>query len=334
MKKLAIPIIFLLCFSLSAFPIDEITYPRKSTLNSEYQVYHVPSDYRTIQSAVNAAKIAGGINITIMVEEGEYREAVIATGLKNLTLIGKKARILPPLDFVCSDPPVDDNSPSSSIKFINCENFRIEGFTFIGDDFEDISRYSYPMSCSILSYNSSGTITNNIIFNYFDGISFQVNDPRWMKGEISDNFIHNCLWSGIFASGSHDLRILKNRIAFTIPKELSISVGIWIDGGVGVISENHVSSYKAADFHPQQRINSSSQLWPVNFHFTEHKDYQVIDNTIEQSAAGTQFSKTRMTADQPGRFLQRTYPVNNHFINVDQHNNSSEQSEIIVMRPD
>lgn len=48
-----------------------------------------------------------------------------------------------------------------------------------------------------------------------------------MKGEIADNYIHNCLWSGILATGSHNLRIHKNKISFTVPKKLSISVGIW-----------------------------------------------------------------------------------------------------------
>jgi hypothetical protein len=85
MKKLAIPVIFLFGFSISAFTLYDITYPRKSTSNSELLDYLVPSAYPTIQSAVNAA-----------VDEGEYREAVIATGLKNLKLIGRKARILPP----------------------------------------------------------------------------------------------------------------------------------------------------------------------------------------------------------------------------------------------
>jgi hypothetical protein len=334
MKKLAIPVLFLFCFSIDAFTLDDVSYPRKSTSNSEFMVYRVPSEYPTIQSAVDAVMATGGMNITIFVEEGEYRESVVASGLKNLKLIGKKARILPPSDFVCPYPPMNDNSPSSSIKLINCENFRVEGFTFIGDDFEDISRHSYPMSNCILSYNSSGTISNNIIFNYFDGISFQVNDPRWMKGEISDNYIHNCLWSGIFATGSHDLRIQKNRIAFTIPKALSISVGIWTDGGLGVISENHITSYKAVDYHQQQRTTSGSATWPFNFHFTECKDYRVIDNTFEQSAAGTQFSNTRVTAEQPYRFLRRTYPVNNHFINVNQDNNTSEHSGIVMLPPD
>ncbi len=323
MKKLAIPVIFLFCLSLSAFSLDDVTYPRKSTSNSEFLDYHVPSEYSTIQSAVDAAVAAGGNNITIIVEEGEYSEAVNVSGLKNLKLIGRKARILPPPDFVFTDPPVGDNFPASSFKLINCENFRVEGFTFIGDDFAEITRYSYPMGNSILSYNSSGTISNNIIFNYFNGISFQVDDPRWMKGDISDNYIHNCLWSGILATGSHNLRIQKNKITFTIPKELSISVGIWTDGGVGIISENHITSYKAVDYHPQQKTTSGSDLWPATFHFTERMDYQVIDNTFEQSAAGTQFSNSGMAAIR----------VNNHFINVNQDNNTSDLSDIVMLPP-
>lgn len=322
MKKLVIPVIFLFCLSLSAFSLDDVTYPRKSTSNSEFLDYHVPSEYPTIQSAVDAAVAAGGNNITIIVEEGEYREAVIVSGLKNLKLIGRKARILPPPDFVFTDPPVGDNFPASSFKLINCENFRVEGFTFIGDDLAEITRYSYPMGNSILSYNSSGTISNNIIFNYFNGISFQVDDPRWMKGNISDNYIHNCLWSGILATGSHNLRIQKNKIAFTIPKELSISVGIWTDGGVGIISENHITSYKTVDYHPQQKTTSGSDLWPATFHFTERMDYQVIDNTFEQSAAGTQFSNAGMAAIR----------VNNHFINVNQDNNTNDHSDIVMLR--
>ena len=334
MKKLSIPVIFLFCFSLSAFTLDDVTYPRKSTSNSKILDYHVPSEYPTIQSAVDAAVAAGGNNITIIVEEGEYREAVIASGLKNLNLVGKKARILPPLDFVFTDPPVGDNFPASSLKLINCENFRVEGFTFIGDDFVDITRYSYPMGNAVQSYNSSGTISNNIIFNYFDGISFQVDDPRWMKGEISDNYIHNCLWSAILATGSHNLRIQKNRIAFTIPKELSISVGIWTDGGIGIISENHITSYKAVDYHPPQKTISLSDLWPANFQFTERMDYQVIDNTFEQSAAGNQFSNIGMAADKQYRFLRKTLRINNHFFNVDQDNNINDHSNIVMLRPE
>lgn len=333
MKKLVIPVIFLFGFSISAFTLDDVTYPRKSTSNSKLLDYHVPSEYPTIQAAVNAAVDAGGNNITIFVEEGEYREAVIATGLKNLKLIGRKARILPPPEFVCTDPPVDNTFPSSSITLIDCENFRVEGFTFIGDNFAESTRHSYPMGNSILSYNSSGIISNNIIFNYFDGISFQVNNQRWMEGEISDNYIHNCLWSGIFATGSHDLRIQKNKIAFTIPKELSISVGIWTDGGTGIISENHITSYKAVDYHPQQKTISGSDLWPASFQFTERKEYRVIDNNFEQSAAGTQIGNRRRVADQPYRFLRRTSPVYSHFINLVRDNNISVHSDIVMVPP-
>ena len=109
MKKLAIPVIFLFGFSILAFTLDDVTYPRKSKSNSEVLDYNVPSEYPTIQSAVDAAADAGGNDITIFVDEGEYREAVIATRLKNLKLIGRKARILPPPEFVCTYPTAYDS---------------------------------------------------------------------------------------------------------------------------------------------------------------------------------------------------------------------------------
>ena len=332
MKKLAFPVIILFCFSVSAFTIDEVTYPRKSTSNSKFLDYYVPSEYPTIQTAVDAAVVSGGKNIAIIVEEGEYREAVIVTGLKNLKLVGRNARILPPHDFIFTDPPVGDNFPTSSLKLINCENFKVEGFTFIGNDFAEGTGFSYPMGNAILSYNSSGTISYNIIFNYFDGISFQVDNPRWMKGEICDNYIHNCLWSGIFATGSHNLRIQKNKIAFTIPRELSISVGIWTDGGLGIISENHITSYRAVDYYPQKKTIPGPDFWPSNLQSSERLDYQVINNTFEPSAAGTQFSKVGMEADKPYRFLNKALRIKNHFINVDQDNNTNKQSNMVMLR--
>ncbi|KPL17227.1 MAG: hypothetical protein AMS26_01695 [Bacteroides sp. SM23_62] len=334
MKKLAIPVLFLFCFSSSVYTLDDVTYPRKPISKSGFLNYHVPSEYPTIQSAVDAAFTSGLNNITIIVEEGEYRETVIATGLKNLKLIGRNARILPPSDYEFIDPPEGDSFPASSFKLINCENFRVEGFTFIGDNFADITRQSYPMGNSIHSYNSSGTISNNIIFNYFDGICFQVDNLRWMKGVISDNYIHNCIWSGIFAIGSHNLLIQNNKIAFTIPKVLSISVGIWTDGGIGLISENHIINYWAVDYYPQQKKLSSSDLWPINHQFTPRENYQVTGNTFEQSAAVTQISNLQMAADRPYRFLRKTHKVYNHFINVSQGNNNKDQPDIVMLRPE
>jgi hypothetical protein len=334
MKKLAFPVILLICVSLSANPLDDVTYLRKSASNSDILKYHVPTEYPTIQSAVDAAVAADVSHITIIVEAGEYREVVVATGLRNLKLVGRNAKILPPVDFNFTDAPLGNNFPASSFKLINCENFSVEGFTFIGDDFAERTRHSSPMGNSIHSYNSSGTISNNIIFNYFDGICFQVDNPRWMKGEISENYIHNCIWSGIFATGSHNLRILKNRITFTIPKEFSISVGIWTDGGIGIISENHITNYRSVDFYPQQKTILGSYLWPMNFQFSERLNYQVINNTFEQSATAIQFSDTEKVADKQYRFLRKTHRVNNHFINVNQENNNNDPPDIVMLRPE
>jgi len=331
MKKPAVLVIILFCFSLSASAIDDVTYPRKSPSSAEFLNYHVPSEYTTIQSAVDAAVAADGNNISIIVEEGEYREAVIASGLKNLKLIGRKARILPPADFQFITPPEGDIFPASSLTLVDCENFKVEGFTFIGDDFVESTGHSYPMGNAIHIYNSSGTASNNIIFNYFDGIFFQVDDLKWMNGEISDNYIHNCLWSGILAIGSHNLRIMNNKIAFTIPKELSISVGIWTDGGIGIISGNHIVNYKAIDYQTQQKTISGSDLWPANFRFTERMDYKVFDNTFEQSVAGTQFNNVGMAVEKSYRFLRKTLRIKNHFISVDQAGNAHNHSNFVML---
>jgi len=95
MKKLAaIPVIMVICFSFPVYSFEDVRDPRNSASNDECLEYHVPSEYPTIQSALDAAAVSGGYNVCIIVEEGEYREAVTASGLKNLKLTGSKAKIM------------------------------------------------------------------------------------------------------------------------------------------------------------------------------------------------------------------------------------------------
>ena len=315
MKKLAVTLIVLLCLSSTAYNSDEACYPRKS--KSYARDYQVPSAFPTIQSALDAVMTTGAEDATIVVEEGEYRESITAIGLKNLKLIGRKAKILPPVDFYFPDPPTDDSYPASSLKLVDCENFMVEGFTFIGNDFADNTQESYPMGSSILSLNSSGIISKNIIFNYFDGISFRVSNLAWMTGEISDNYIHNCLWSGIFATGSHHLKIQKNKIVFTIPAALSIAVGIWTDdGGIGTISSNHITSYRAVDGHRPQHTESELDTWQINLGIMQKLDYKVQDNIFEPSAAISRFNKLPGATDLPYGFPRSNLRIGNYFINA------------------
>ena len=333
MKKLAVLVIVLFCLSSTVYDSYEPGYPQKSIADEGPGHFTVPSAFPTIQSALDSAMLSGAKDITIIVEEGEYRESVVAVGLRNLKLIGRKAKILPPPEFHCPDPPTDDIYPLSSIKLINCENFIVEGFVFIGDDFGEYTREGYPMGSSIFSINSSGRISNNIIFNYFDGIRIQVDNLRWMKGEISDNYIYNCVWSGIFATGSHHLTIQKNKIIFTIPKALSISVGIWTDdGGMGIISGNHITSYRAVDYHPQQEIDSGPDPWPARFNFMEELDYQVNENTFEQSAAVPRLNQIQVETGFQSRFLSEALRISNHFINVNRDRQQGNHDRMITVR--
>jgi hypothetical protein len=334
MKKLVIPVVILLfSFASPADCLDEVGYPRKSTIHSKSRHYDVPSVYPTLQSAVDAAMKEGGQEVIIYVAAGEYRESVTIHGLKNLRLVGRNARILPPGDFRFPDPPAGVNMPAASVKLVGCENFTVEGFTFIGDDFVTGTGRSYPMGSAIHAYNSSGRIFNNLIFNYFDGISYQVDNLRWMTGEIRDNYIHNCLWSGIFATGSHNLKIERNKITFTIPKSLSLSVGIWADGGMGTISGNRITSYRSVVHTAQRRSPSMPSLWPSHFDFTLRVNYKVFENTYEQSAACAYLGSLQTEDETRTAFVRLLLPIHNYFINVIQTKSTSIGSEMVMISP-
>ena len=324
MKKLAIPVLILYCLVSSADGSDEAGYPGKSISRSLSRYFYVPTEFPTIQSAIDAAEAGTGEETVIVVEAGDYRESLFVRGIKNLKLMGRNARLLPPGGIQIS---------VASVRLEYCENFEVEGFTFIGDEFAESNRQSSPMGCAIHIHNSSGRIFNNLIFNYCEGISFEADNHRWMKGSICNNYIHNCLWSGIFATGTHNLTIQRNRIVFTIPKAGSLSVGIWADGGTGRISENRITSYRAVDPAPDPGGQSLPALLPPNFDYTGQMDYQVFDNTFEQSAACAYLHNLQAEEEIPPAFLHRNLSIRNYFINVRQSNPRILESEMVMLGP-
>jgi hypothetical protein len=322
MIKLAIPVLILCWIFSPANGRDEVGYPRKSTSRSLSGYFYVPTEYPTIQSAIDAAQAGIVEEMVIVVEEGEYRESLIVQGLKNLKLTGRNARIIPPEGI---------HMPPAAVRLENCVNFSVEGFTFIGDNFTENSRQRSPMGCAIHIHNSSGRIFNNLIFNYFEGINFEVDNHRWMKGAICHNYIHNCLWSGILATGTHNLTIQGNRIAFTIPKTGSLAVGIWADGGIGRITDNRITSYRTVDPAPYPGGKSLPVLLPPHFDFTGQMDYQVFDNTFEQSAACAYLHNLQAIEEIPPAFVGRNLAIRNYFINVKQSNPNILGSEMVMV---
>ena len=333
MKRITLTVSILIWFSWSAHTMEDVAFSRNSARVPQFLSFIVPSEYHTIQSAIDAAARSKGKELTIIVEEGIYRESVVAYGISNLKLIGKKARILPPVNNSSSESSKGGEFQDPAFRIVDCENFIVDGFTFIGDDFTAHNPGGFPVSSAVHAINSSGTISNNIIFNYLDGIVFQVDDPRWRKGQISDNYIHNCLWSGIFATGSHSLKIHQNKITFTIPKELSISVGIWTIGGMGIITGNLISSYRYVDFINQRKPLLGSDIWPLNFPVGGQTDYQVVDNIFEQSAKSIQTRSVGNYYHEPPEYTRYAMKVNSYFVNVDHNNQIPRLPEIVLLTP-
>jgi hypothetical protein len=138
-----------------------------------------------------------------------------------------------------------------------------------------------------------------------------------MKGEMADNYIHNCLWSGIYAIGSHNVKISNNKIAFTIPKELSISVGIWTVGGMGIISGNQILSYRMVDFHDQHRTLLRSAFWPMGIPVNQ-MDYLVVDNRFEQSSPRHHFQITKISESGSYDIRRNVFRIKSFFVNIEQ----------------
>ena len=89
MKKQAVTLVVLIWFSSSAFTLEDIAYSRNPARVPHLLSFYVPSEYPSIQSAIDAAARSKGKEITIIVEEGIYRESVVASGIKNLKLKNK-----------------------------------------------------------------------------------------------------------------------------------------------------------------------------------------------------------------------------------------------------
>jgi hypothetical protein len=61
-------------------------------------------------------------------------------------------------------------------------------------------------------------------------------------------------------------------------------------------------------------------------------DYQVNDNTFEQSAAFAQFNKMQMKKGPRYSFLRNPIRVGNHFINVNQGKHLSDPADMVMLR--
>ncbi|MEW5801582.1 MAG: right-handed parallel beta-helix repeat-containing protein [bacterium] len=150
-------------------PADEIL------INTVYQapdkIRHVPAQYPTIQSAVDAAK-AGD---TILVQAGTYRENVYIEKMLNLKGVG-----WPVIDGGSKPGNVD------TVKFVSLgeQAGRIEGFVITGGG-------AGPLGHGLSSWDSAPTICNNqFVGNPNNGIGLHGRKLLTEKAEVFGNIVY------------------------------------------------------------------------------------------------------------------------------------------------
>jgi hypothetical protein len=70
------------------------------------------------------------------------------------------------------------------------------------------------------------------------------------------------------------------------------------------------------DTLPHQQKESGNDPWPVHFEFMQKTDYQVVNNTFEQSAAAARIKVAQMSADPAYFNYRKSLRIQNHFVNV------------------
>lgn len=175
--------------------IDEV---RISTVaRDKVLVINVPTDYPTIQGAVDAAFP----NNIIHVWNGTYFENIIIT-TSDLKLIGQSKR----------NTIIDGMGVGDVIFVTNADNVEIMEFTLVN------SGPFWPMSAIYLNYSSGNTIWHNYIWGNVDGVTMIHSYDNDIRGnEISENYY------GIWAGDSSGSSIVANNITYNSILNLDLS---------------------------------------------------------------------------------------------------------------
>lgn len=137
-------------------------FEQRASVNADTQIIYVPTDYATIQEAINHANESA----IIYVRAKTYYEHVIVN--KSISLIGE--------DSVST---IIDGSNTDSVIYVSASNVTIKGFTLRNSG---ISPYDSGIN---IDHTGNNTISNNKITSCNDGIGLYSS----MGNIISDNII-------------------------------------------------------------------------------------------------------------------------------------------------
>src|ERR1700722_12608203 len=194
----------------------EIRYQSTLAPNPGQQTFLVPSQYATIQSAINAAPVSGPT--TILVSPGTYPEALNFSG-KVIFLVGPGGPSMTTLAVPSGNNGVTFASGETS-------NSIISGFTIA-----NVSSGASSIYCS----GSSPTITSNAIVNGYNGVYCNFASPT-----VISNIIANNSGTAVYMGGAQTTLIQGNIIK-------SNSAGIGMNAATSPFVANNIIEYNRGD---------------------------------------------------------------------------------------
>ena len=196
----------------------------------------VPTDFTTIQAAINASSPGD----TIKVLPGTYTEQLTIS--KNLTIIGSGAK-----STIIQTPTVLNTNVNEQPYIIEVNNeakVSIKGFTITGPEGTDCDTL---VGISILDNGSinlksvviKGCTQNAILIG---AVEFFPGGPQVGHATITKTFITDYREHGVFALGSGStLTMSYNKVVGSAPDALGIIGILFVLGATGTITHNEVS---------------------------------------------------------------------------------------------
>ena len=194
----------LLCFALTLGLAIPISPPAEASS----RIIHVPSNYPTIQAAVNAASPGD----TIIVRDGTYTENV-DVNKDHLTIQSQNGAE----KTIVQAANADDNIFEVIADYVNISGFTVRGA-------------SEAPSCGIHLKSNNSKISNNTISNNYWGMDISSS----LHISIINNLVsHN--ENGIFLTSSNSNTITNNRVSYN-------DNGIWLSSSCGNSITHNIAS--------------------------------------------------------------------------------------------